>query len=343
MRLPWANVALLVLLVSQLVTGLAGLLGTSDPFRALFWLHAIGAYGILVLLFAKAMIVSDVLRRRPGWSAERVQLGVMVALLLFVLVTGLVWIVSGPHYLLGYSLINLHAFAAVGLFLLLVTHVFDRRWIVRVPRSHDRRAFLRFAGVALAGVVLWRLERPLQRLAGSPGARRRFTGSFEEGSYSRDFPEVSWINDDPATIDAGSWKLVVDGAVARPLELGYEELAALSRTTRDATIDCTGGWYAHQRWSGVPLAAILEASGADDGARSIWVESVTGYGRRFSIDHARGLLLATHVAGAELSHGHGFPVRLVVPDRRGFDWVKWIVRIRVLRTSHLLQPPLPLS
>jgi DMSO/TMAO reductase YedYZ molybdopterin-dependent catalytic subunit len=73
------------------------------------------------------------------------------------------------------------------------------------------------------------------------------------------------------------------------------------------------------------------------------VESVTGYTRRFSVDHARHLLLATRVAGGPLSHGHGFPVRLVVPDRRGFEWVKWVVRIRVLRGSYLLQPPLPLT
>ena len=54
-------------------------------------------------------------------------------------------------------------------------------------------------------------------------------------------------------------------------------------------------------------------------------------------------VLATQVAGAPLGHGHGFPARLVVPDRRGFDWVKWVVRVHVGRTSHLLQPPLPLS
>ena len=343
MRFPWANVALLVLVALQLVTGLAGLLGASDPFRVLFWIHAIGAYGILVLLFAKALIVLDVLSRRPGWSAERAQLAVTVALLLFVLVSGLVWIVSGPYYVLGYSLINLHAFAALGLGLLLFTHVLDRRWIVRVPRSHNRRAFLRFAGVVLAGTLAWRLERPLQRLAGTPGAGRRFTGSFEDGSFSSDFPEVSWINDDPDAIEPAAWRLVVDGAVERPLELDLEELAGLGPAARVATIDCTGGWYARQRWTGVPVRAILDAAGAHDDARSISVESVTGYGRRFSIDHARRLLLATHVAGEKLTHGHGYPVRLVVSDRRGFDWVKWVVRIRVLRTSHLLQPPLPLS
>lgn len=97
MRFPWANVALLVLLVSQLVTGFAGLLSTRDPFRIFFWLHAIGAYGILVLLLAKAVIVVDVLRRQPGLSTERAQLAVMVVLLFAVLGSGLFWISAGPY------------------------------------------------------------------------------------------------------------------------------------------------------------------------------------------------------------------------------------------------------
>lgn len=343
MRFPWANLALLVLLVLQLATGLAGLLGAGDPFRIVFWIHGLGAYAIVVVLFAKALVVVDVVRRRPGWSAERLQLALLAALLVTVLATGLLWISAGPYAVGGLSVINLHAFLAIALVTLLVSHVLDRRWIARVPAARNRRAFVRYAGVAVAGIALWQLERPLQRLLDLPGGRRRFTGSYENGSFSADFPEVSWINDDPDVVEAESWRLVVDGAVERRLELRYDDFARMGRRTREAVLDCTGGWYAHQRWEGVPLAALLDAAGVGEDAHSVSIESVTGYGRRFSVSHARELLLATHVAGTPLSHGHGFPARLVVPDRRGFDWVKWVVRIRVLRSSYLLQSPLPLT
>ena len=343
MRFPWANLALLVLVVLQLVTGFAGLLGASDPFRVFFWIHAVGAYAIVVVLFAKAMIIVDVLRRRPGLGSERLRLVFMIGLLVAVLATGLVWITSGPYVFAGYSLINLHAFLAVALAVLLTMHVLDRRWIVRVPTSHDRRAFLRFAGIAVVGVALWQIERPLQRLLDLPGARRRFTGSYERGSFSTDFPTVSWLNDDPDPIDGASWRLAVEGAVGRSLDLRYTDLERMARSSRVAVLDCTGGWFAHQRWAGVPLAALLDAAGLEEGAHSVSVESVTGYGRRFSLEEARELLLATHVAGTPLAHGHGFPARLVVPDGRGFEWVKWVVRIRVLRSSNVLQSPLPLS
>jgi hypothetical protein len=242
MRFPWANLALLVLVVLQLVTGFAGLLGASDPFRVFFWIHAVGAYAIVVVLFAKAMIIADVLRRRPGLGSERFLLVFMIGLLVAVLATGLIWITSGPYVLAGYSLINLHAFLAVALAMLLTMHVLDRRWIVRVPTSHDRRAFLRFAGIAVVGVALWQIERPLQRLLDLPGARRRVTGSYERGSFSTDFPTVSWLNDNPNPIDGASWRLAVEGAVGRPLDLRYADLERMGgrRASRCSTAPGVG-------------------------------------------------------------------------------------------------------
>lgn len=342
-RFPWANVALLAFLLVELTTGGIGLLGTSDPYRVLFWLHAVGAYGIVFVLFAKGVIVYHAVSRRPGLTRARVALGLMSALLLATLVTGFVWITVGPRYALGISLVNLHAYLAILLALLLAWHVVDRRWIVRVPAARDRAAFLRFVALAAAGVAFWQVERPVQRLLGTPGSRRRFTGSYERGSFAGAFPAVSWLNDDPAPVELESWRLVVDGAVERRLELTYEDMASRSGARLVATLDCTGGWYSTQEWSGVALGRLLDEAGVRPGARSVSVESITGYGRRFSLADARRLVLATRCSSEPLSHGHGSPARLVVPDQRGFDWVKWVARIRVSETSHLWQSPFPLS
>ena len=37
------------------------------------------------------------------------------------------------------------------------------------------------------------------------------------------------------------------------------------------------------------------------------------------MEAAREFLLATHVTCERLSHGHGFPLRLAAPGRRGFE------------------------
>lgn len=116
-----------------------------------------------------------------------------------------------------------------------------------------------------------------------------------------------------------------------------EELAAFDdRVT--ATLDCTGGWHATQDWTGVRLDRLI-----DDTGGSIRVISATGYDRRFAIGAVGGLLLATHAGEAPLSAGHGAPLRLVAPGRRGFWWVKWVSEIAVDDRPPWWQPPFPLT
>ena len=55
--------------------------------------------------------------------------------------------------------------------------------------------------------------------------------------------------------------------------------------------------------------------------------SVTGWTATLTMDEARRAFLATGVAGVDLPAGNGAPCRLVVPDHRGLDWVKWVTEI----------------
>ena len=45
---------------------------------------------------------------------------------------------------------------------------------------------------------------------------------------------------------------------------------------------------------------------------------------------AQEILLATYVGDQVLAHVHGYPMRAVVPSRRGWHWVKWLTEIEVL-------------
>lgn len=60
------------------------------------------------------------------------------------------------------------------------------------------------------------------------------------------------------------------------------------------------------------------------------LDSVTGYNRLLLWEEARELLLATHVGGEVLDFLHGYPLRAVVPSRRGWYWVKWLQRVVLL-------------
>jgi DMSO/TMAO reductase YedYZ molybdopterin-dependent catalytic subunit len=326
-----------------LATGFGGLINGSERGRWVLWLHGISGYAVMVVLFWKGGIIYAVFKRRWSLSLTRLALLVLTVMLLLILATGLIWTLGGRRLLGGFSLMTIHTLLSIGLTMILVWHVVARQFILHVPEARDRRALLRLGGASLAGLALWGGAESMKAALKLPGAARRFTGSYETGSLTGVFPATSWLLDDPTPVDPQQWRLVVEGAVERPLVLSYDELAQLAPATVKETIDCTGGWYSTQEWSGIPVARLLEMTGVTVHARSVTVEAVTGYDRRFSVAEAREYVLATHVAGQVLSHGHGFPLRLVAAGHRGFEWVKWVTHLRVNETSKLWQPPVPMQ
>lgn len=322
------NQALLVLTAGAVGTGLAMFAVGSGWNRWATLAHGAIAVALVALVPWKSAIARRGLRRRGPWSAAP-SLALAVAVLT-ALVTGLAHRTGGRE--LGPLLVmQVHVAAAVAAAALTTWHVATRP--VPLPvRSTDlgRRTALRgglLAGGAAAVTVAL------------PHASDRYTRSLERGSFDpQRMPVTQWFLDEVAVVPVPPWRLQVGVRtwdLAQLVELGTEE--------RTATLDCTGGWYATQRWRGVPLDRLLDASGTPaHGRRSIEVRSTTGYRRRFPAADAGVLLLATLVGGAPLSPGHGYPARLVAPGRRGFWWVKWVDRIDVDDRPWWWQPPLPL-
>lgn len=347
------NFSILVLVVVAALSGLASFLVGEPAWRWVFWAHRIAGFALVPLLFWKWRIVTASFRRRGAglWATPSV---VLTALLLGSLATGVLWSTTGmpsvplPVFGLRVSGLTLHVILAVAMVPVLAQHLVVR-WPhpARVAQT-ERRAFVRQAGLLAVGAIAWQATEVASRVLALSGAERRFTGSREEASFAGNaHPVTNWLTDERQRIEADAWRLRVGGAVGRSLELRYADLdsrdASLERATERAILDCTGGWYTEQRWSGVPLSALLELAAPQPGARSVIVRSATGYERRFPVEHAARLLLATRVEDAPLNASHGFPLRLVAPGYRGFHWVKWITDIEVSEQPSWLQPPLPLQ
>lgn len=341
MKYPWANAILLALIAFELVSGLLGLV-TGNPDLAIYiQTHRIAGYGILAILGWKTVIVTYSLRGRRSSGPRLVSLA-LAGTLVAVLALGYAWSWAGPFGFAWFSGVSWHIYFGVLLTPLVVWHAnhLTRRFSIR--QWSERRTFLKLAGIGVFGFVAWQVSEQTSRAAGLSGANRRFTGSYEADSYSGNaFPRVSWLNDNPAPIDPSTWALSVKGGVAESMSYKLHELN--SETEITATIDCTGGWHSTQHWRGMRLSELLDFSKPDVTARSVTVRSITGYYRRFSLDDAREFILATRVGDETLSHGHGFPLRLVAPGRRGFEWVKWVTELELSSTPSWFQPPLPLQ
>ncbi len=145
-------------------------------------------------------------------------------------------------------------------------------------------------------------------------------------------------------VDPGSWRLRVDGAVEREVELTHDQLLALPAVTTRIRLNCVSGWSSLPEWSGPRVRDVLALAEADSRAKSVEFHSVTNYG---VVWHRARLgddaILATHVNGAPLSNDHGFPVRLIVPGYPGQNMVKQLDRITLRRENERIDPDFKLA
>lgn len=320
------NVLLLATVLILVATGLIAWALPETAATPLYDLHRVAGVGLLLALPWKELIARTSLARRirrgiapsalPGILAT-VALAVTVAL-------GLSWTLGLVSFdrPVSYSLMNIHVFSGLALVPLVTWHL-ARRWERPHARDLTRRAAIRLLGLGAIAVALG-------SIAAHVPVGRRVTGSKHAGSFTGNaFPLTIWAFDGVPDIDPRAWRLELDGAIRDRAPVDLAAIHAAPAREIDAIIDCTGGWWSEQRWGGTALHELLLSRGLHAAARFVSVTSVTGHSWTFGIDDLRDAILATHVGGVELSAGHGAPVRLVVPGRRGFQWIKWVGRIEV--------------
>jgi hypothetical protein len=324
---------ILLTVVTLVVTGLVSLVTGVEGGAWLFVLHSAGGLALVPLLYFKLRRVRPRVTRRVAWDRGTPVSILLGVLALAALATGIYWVFAGLVWVGPFTLLFVHMTLGALVVPVMLWHFRHRfRWPRRREIDREgRRSALQFGALLAAGTVVWRLQQAVA------GAGRRFTGSKEAGGAGNDFPVTSWVADDPDPIDTDDYRLRVAGEVETPRAFSYDALVSAATGEESAVLDCTSGWYAEREWQGVRVGELLDAAEPRETGRWVRFRSVTGYKWSVPIEEARDCLLATAVDGDRLTHGHGAPLRLVAPGRRGFQWVKWVTSVEVTEREDLSQ------
>jgi DMSO/TMAO reductase YedYZ molybdopterin-dependent catalytic subunit len=193
-------------------------------------------------------------------------------------------------------------------------------------RPYGRRAFLGVVGVGIAALLG---GHPLQRLG------ELFTPL--EGALGLNGWRIYTVASTMPRFDPATWRLRIDGLVARPQELTYAQLLSLPRARQVTDFHCVTGWSVpHVHWTGVRLRDVLAAAEPLPAAGALrFVSAESPYDDSLTLEQALlpDVMLAHRMDGKPLTRPHGAPLRLVIPEMYGYKGVKWVERIEVTATA----------
>lgn len=144
------------------------------------------------------------------------------------------------------------------------------------------------------------------------------------------------------TNDFADWRLEVTGLVEKPLSLSRQQLMDMPSRTQITRHDCVEGWSCIAKWTGVPLALVLDQAIVKPQARYVVFHcldtierSLSGeykyYGSIDLIDarHPQ-TILAYGVNDMPLPVENGAPLRVRVERQLGYKMPKYLKKIELV-------------
>jgi len=130
-----------------------------------------------------------------------------------------------------------------------------------------------------------------------------------------------------------AWRLVIDGAVKRPVELDWEALMSLEQVEDQSDFHCVTTWSKFDmNWRGVRLSTLLALAEPLDEARYVMLHAHDGYTTNVPLAELLkpDVLLAHEYEGAPLPIEHGGPARVITPQLYAWKGAKWLSRVELM-------------
>ncbi|MEP6816188.1 MAG: molybdopterin-dependent oxidoreductase [Marmoricola sp.] len=206
----------------------------------------------------------------------------------------------------------------------------DRPETATAPTGLSRRGLLRTTWLASGVAVL------ASAGAAVPALRRVSVFGVRSGDGPGGIPINKSAKAAGVIAPAMSAKFVLT-VVGKDGEVHFDPASLMSLAVHDADlpIACVEGWSASGTWTGVRIRDLIAMVGAPAHS-DVRVTSLQAYGpyRVTMLPAAyvadQDTLLATHLDGHRLSIDHGFPCRVIAPNRPGVLQTKWVTRLEVL-------------
>ena len=128
-------------------------------------------------------------------------------------------------------------------------------------------------------------------------------------------------------IDLKEWEFEIFGLVEETLRFTYEQLMQLPKVKVVADFHCVTQWSRlNGEWEGIPFKEALKLIRPKPEANYGMVHCYGGYTTNLPLEalEADNVLFAHKLDGRDLVPEHGWPLRLVVPNRYGWKSAKWV-------------------
>lgn len=132
-------------------------------------------------------------------------------------------------------------------------------------------------------------------------------------------------------LDLGTYNLTIDGEVANPVTLTWQDVLKLPSIVSVSDFHCVEGWSVlNCKWEGVKFREITNIVKPKDTAKFVTFECADGYTTSLTLAELEGdeVLLAYKLDDKALEEGLGFPLRLVVPSKYAYKSALWVTRVR---------------
>lgn len=308
-------------------------------YRVTQGLHVTTGFAAIPLLAAKLWSVYPKFFRWPPLkniadAAARLSILVLAGTAIFELISGLVdmarWYTAMPffftvaHYWTAWIVIGS-----------IIVHVAAKITIIRTSRdeiateprdgSLSRRNFFIAAGAGSGLVVFAIVGQTFRPLRAVSALAQRDPGVGSQNVPVNKSAQVAGVK---STARDPNYRLMVQAE--KSISLSLSDLQAMKQYTVQLPITCVEGWSASATWTGPRLADVLKLAGWDAPHGEVSVESLQKGGLyrastlpvSFAMDDLT--LLALKLNGETLDLDHGYPARLIAPNRPGVLQTKWV-------------------